>query len=64
MTTPFAMSIPDAAAYLGVSRKVIDQAINEEKLIARRIGLKATRWSIETADLAAWYRSLTIGHSA
>ena len=63
MSVPFAMSIPAAAAYLGVSRKVLDAAINEEKLIARRIGVKATRWSIEVADLEAWYRGLAVGRN-
>lgn len=55
---PFALGIPDAATYLGVDRKVIDHAINHQQLPARRVGPKGGRWSIETEDLVAWYRSL------
>jgi len=56
--TPFAMGIPVASQYLGVSREVIDAAINKQQLPARRVGPKGGRWSIETTDLIAWYRSL------
>jgi len=52
------MGVPAAALHVGVSRKVIDQAINAGKLVARRTGPKQGRWSIETTDLIAWHRSL------
>jgi excisionase family DNA binding protein len=58
MTTPFAMTIKSAAAYLDTDEKTIRQAIDSEKLPARRIGPKGGRWSVEVADLKNWYRNL------
>lgn len=58
MSTPFAMSIKTAAAYLDVDEKTIRFAIDHEHLTARRIGPKGGRWSIETDDLINWYRGL------
>ena len=55
---PLAMSIPDAAAHVGTSRKTIDAAIHAQELPARRIGPKGGRWSVRVTDLTDWYDAL------
>lgn len=56
--TPLAMGLPEAAAYLSTERKTLQDAIDREQLIARKIGPKGGRWSVKVTDLVAWYDAL------
>lgn len=55
MTTPLALTIPDAAAAVGVSESTLRRAIATHSLIARYVGTKPV---IQVRELDAWLESL------
>jgi excisionase family DNA binding protein len=52
-----ALSIEDAARYVGVSEKTLTRAITAKQLRAVRVG---RRLLIEPADLRAWFHALPV----